>query len=266
MSDPRPIGVFDSGVGGLSVLREIRRELPREDLLYVADSGGAPYGDLPEQQIENRAVALTEFLLSRNAKAVVVACNTVTGVALRVLRTTFEVPIVGMEPAVKPAAASTTSGVIGVMATTRTLTSDNFRRLQERFGAAVEIVVQPCPGLADRVETGNLDGIETRALVESYVRPLCERGADIIVLGCTHYPFLVKLIQDVAGSRVSIIEPAIAVAREIKRRLEERDLVSIRTAAGTVQFWSSADPERARDIVSRLWKAEVEVMALPGTL
>lgn len=263
MSDRRPIGVFDSGVGGLSVLREIRGELPGEDLLYVADSGYAPYGDMPEHLIEARSVAVIEFLLRRQAKAVVVACNTITGVAIRTLRARFAVPIVGMEPAVKPAVTRTRSGVIGVLATTRTLSSENFLRLRERFGGGVEIAVQACPGLADRVESGDLSGTDTRELVERYVRPLREQGADIIVLGCTHYPFLAGLIQSAAGQEVSIIDPAAAVARELRRRLEVLRLLASGTEPGTERFWSSDVPARAQSIISCLWPEDVEVLALP---
>ena len=261
--DIRPIGVFDSGVGGLSVLREIRRELPGEDLLYVADSGYAPYGDMSEQLIEARSVSLIEFLLSRQAKAIVVACNTVTGVAIRALRARFPVPIVGMEPAVKPAAATTKSGVVGVLATTRTLSSDNFIRLQERFGADVDIVVQPCAGLADRVEAGDLTGDKTRALVEQYVQPMLDRGADTIVLGCTHYPFLTALIQSITGPEVAIIDPAAAVARELRRRLEDLGLAGSGTHSGTERFWTSDSRAQAESIISRLWSEDTEVMELP---
>jgi glutamate racemase len=262
-NDIRPIGVFDSGVGGLSVLREIRRELPGEDLLYVADSGYAPYGDMSEQLIEARSVALIEFLLNRQAKAIVVACNTVTGVAIRALRARFPVPIVGMEPAVKPAAATTKSGVVGVLATTRTLSSDNFIRLQERFGADVDIVVQACPGLADRVEAGDLTGDTTRALVERYVQPMLDQGADTIVLGCTHYPFLTALIQSITGPEVAIIDPAAAVARELRRRLEDLGLAGSGTNSGTERFWTSDSRAQAESIISRLWCEATEVLELP---
>src|SRR5574340_1031098 len=193
-SPEKPIGVFDSGVGGLSVLREIRRELPGEHLLYVADSGHAPYGDKPRQMIEARSVAIVEFLLNRGAKAVVVACNTATGASVETLRARFAVPIVAMEPAVKPAAESTKSGVIGVLATSGTLGSGNFARLHQRFGAKVEILVQACPGLVELVEAGDLSGDRTRALIEKYLVPLLAQQADNIVLGCTHYPFLAPLM------------------------------------------------------------------------
>lgn len=264
MNDTRPIGVFDSGVGGLSVLREIRRELPGEDLLYLADSGYAPYGDLPEQLIEARAVVLVEFLLSLQAKAIVVACNTVTGVAIKALRARFPLPIVAMEPAVKPAAAATKSGVVGVLATTRTLTCDNFVRLQQRFGTDVDIIVQSCPGLADRVEAGELSGGKTRALLERYLQPMLDRDVDIIVLGCTHYPFLTALIQSIAGPEIAVIDPAAAVARELRRRLEDLDLIASGTCSGTERFWTSDSSAQAKIVFSRLWNSDVEILELPG--
>ena len=196
-----PIGVFDSGVGGLSVLREIRRELPFEDLLYVADSGHAPYGDKSPEAIEARATAIAEFLIGEGAKAVVVACNTATGAAARLLRARYPVPIVAMEPAVKPAVELTRTGVVGVLATRRTLASNSFTVLLGRIGGAAEILLQPCPGLVERVEAGDLDGDATRALLRDYLGPLIERGADTIVLGCTHYPHLRPLIGELAGPR-----------------------------------------------------------------
>jgi glutamate racemase len=257
------IGVFDSGVGGLSVLREIRRELPGEDLLYVADSGHAPYGDKSTELIEARAIAIVEFLLSRNAKAIVVACNTATGVAINMLRTRFSLPIIAMEPAVKPAVTHTRSGVIGVLATSRTIASDNFARLHERFGADVKILMQACPGLVEQVEAGDLASNKTRALVEHYVVPLLEQSADTIVLGCTHYPFLAPLIQEIAGSSVAIIDPSAAIARELRRRLSSADLLSIENRAGCEQFWTSATTNAAQTVIAQLWQADVDVQRLP---
>jgi glutamate racemase len=258
-----PIGVFDSGVGGLSVLREIRRELPGEDLLYVADSGHAPYGDKSTQLIEARSIAIVEFLVSQHAKAIVVACNTATGAAIATLRARFPVPIVAMEPAVKPAAAHTKSGVIGVLATSGTIASENFAKLHARFGADVNILVQACPGLAEQVETGDLSGDKTRALIEQYVVPLLEQGADTIVLGCTHYPFLASLIQEIAGPTVAIIDPAAAIARELRRRLASIKQLSPEARAGTERFWTSAVPGKAKPIISQLWQADIDVRSLP---
>lgn len=258
-----PIGVFDSGVGGLSVLREIRRELPGENLLYVADSGHAPYGDKPAELIEARAVAIIEFLISQRAKAIVVACNTATGVAIRMLRARFPLPIVAMEPAVKPAAARTRSGVIGVLATSRTIASDNFAKLHERYAADVNILMQACPGLVEQVEIGNLGGAETRALVARYVAPLLAQGADTLVLGCTHYPFLAALIRETAGPAVNIIDPSAAIARELRRRLSGAGLLSSGGRAGTERFWTSAAPEAAGPVIAQLWQADTEVRRLP---
>lgn len=262
MNFTQPIGVFDSGVGGLSVLQEIRRVLPGEDLLYVADSGHAPYGDKSQQFIEDRSLAISDFLVSQNVKAIVVACNTATGAAIATLRARFSVPIIAMEPAVKPAAEHTKSGVIGVLATSRTLASDNFVQLFARYGHDVQILGQACPGLVEQVEAGDLCGHKTRILLKHYVLPLLERDADIIVLGCTHYPFLAPLIQEIAGARVAVIDSAAAVARELCRRLTVAKLLAETSQIATESFWTSGALEHAQPLVSQLWKADVEVRAL----
>jgi glutamate racemase len=260
-----PIGVFDSGVGGLSVLREIRRELPGEHLLYVADSAHAPYGDKPAGLIEARAVSIIEFLTSQRAKAIVVACNTATGVAIHMLRARFPLPIIAMEPAVKPAAAHTRSGVVGVLATSRTIASDNFARLHQRFGAEVKILMQACPGLVEQVEAGDLQGGRTRALIESYVAPLLAQGADTLVLGCTHYPFLAAVIREIAGPGVAIIDPSAAIARELRRRLVAAELLSTGSHRGTERFWTSAAPDASRPVITQLWRADVDVHHMPDS-
>jgi len=259
-----PIGVFDSGVGGLSVLREIRRELPHEDLLYVADSGHAPYGDKSAQLIEARAIAIAEFLVNRHAKAIVVACNTATSAAIETLRARFPVPIVAMEPAVKPAAAHTKSGVIGVLATSGTIGSNNFAKLHARFGTDVNILVQACPGLVEQVETGDLSSDKTRALIEQYVLPLLAQNVDTIVLGCTHYPFLAPLIQEIAGPTIAIIDPAAAIARELRRQLTSIKQLSPEARAGTERFWTSAAPDKTKQVIAQLRQMDVEVLGLPN--
>lgn len=263
MSHHYPIGVFDSGVGGLSVLRDIRRELWNEDLIYVADSTHAPYGDKTAEFIEARAVSISRFLLDQPVKAIVVACNTATSAAVAELRARFAVPIIAMEPAVKPAVELTRSGVVGVMATRRTVISKNFLNLLERFGAGIEIMAQACPGLAEQVEAGDLHGEKTRSLVGQYVLPLLERGADTIVLGCTHYPFLRSVIESMAGPRVTVIDPGEAIARELRRRLETSGLSSPETRPGIEQFWTSDSPANARALISRLWEEDVDVGLLP---
>jgi glutamate racemase len=263
MTAEYPIGVFDSGVGGLSVLREIRRELPGEELLYVADSGHAPYGDKSTELIEARAIAITEFLLSKRAKAIVVACNTATGVAIGTLRARFSLPIIAMEPAIKPAVTHTKSGVIGVLATSRTIASDNFAKLHTRYGSDVKILMQACPGLVEQVEAGDLSGNKTRALIERYVAPLLEQRADTLVLGCTHYPFLAALIREIAGPAAAIIDPSAAIARELRRRLSGAGLLSTENRAGAEQFWSSATTGIAQPVINQLWQADVDVQRLP---
>jgi glutamate racemase len=263
MNAANPIGIFDSGVGGLSVLREIRTALPSENLLYVADSAHAPYGDKSRQFIEDRSIAISEFLVNQNVKAIVVACNTATDAAVTTLRARFSVPIIAMEPAVKPAAMNSQSGVIGVLATSRTLASDNFVYLFARYGADVEILGQACPGLVEQVEMGDLSGDKTRALLEQYVLPLLERGADTLVLGCTHYPFLAPLIQEIAGTGVAVIDSAAAVARQLRRRLEVVDLLADKAKIGTECFWTSGRLDKAQPLVDQLWQADVEISALP---
>ena len=263
MSSMYPIGVFDSGVGGLSVLRDIRKELSNEDLLYVADSRHAPYGDKEAEYIEARSIAISQFLVDQPVKAIVVACNTATGAAVAKLRTRFSVPIIAMEPAVKPAVEKTKTGVVGVLATRRTVSSENFLNLLTRFGANADILVQPCPGLVEQVEAGDLLGEKTRTLLEPFVLPLLERGVDTIVLGCTHYPFLAPLIRAMVGIDVDIIDPGEAIARELRRRLENIGRLSRRDRLGTEQFWTSGSPKSAKKLISQLWETEVEVMRLP---
>lgn len=258
-----PVGVFDSGVGGLSVLRAIRRELPDEELLYVADSGNAPYGDRPAPFIQARVAAISRFLLSSGAKAIVIACNTATVVAVKGLRAWCPVPVVAMEPAIKPAAKGTKSGVVGVLATTQTLKSPSVARLCEAYGVGVRILLQPCPGLVEQVERSELAGEATRGLLAGYLEPLLAAGADTIVLGCTHYSFLRQTVAEIAGPRVSIVDPADAVALELRRRLGgDLNVMPAGRAAGEA-FYSTAPLPRAAEVMSALWGRPVEVHGLP---
>jgi glutamate racemase len=259
----RPIGVFDSGVGGLTVLREIRALLPAEDLLYVADSGHAPYGDKPTAQITARALTVCDFLLGEGAKALVVACNTATGAAAQTLRERLQVPIIAMEPAVKPAVGLTRSGVIGVLATSQTLASHNFVQLLGRFRGGANVLVQPCPGLVDQIERGELDSADTRALLADLVLPLLDQGADTLVLGCTHYPHLTPLLRELVGPDVIIADSGAAVARQVHRRLSESGLLSTRGGPGTERFWSSAAPAGETErLLLRLWGRPVRIDTL----
>lgn len=259
LPDDAPIGVFDSGVGGLSVLHAIRSELPEEDLLYVADSSNAPYGDRDTDFIEDRATKITELLLRSGVKAIVVACNTVTVVAIEKLRSWCPVPVVAMEPAIKPASRSTKSGVVGVLATSQTLASPSVARLCAAYGKDIEILLQPCPGLVEQVERAELISDTTRALLVGYISPLLAAGADTIVLGCTHYPFLAQLIREIVGPDVAIVDPATAVAKEVARRLGDNRLSARRNRPSEAKFFSSAPPDDARAIISALWGRSVMV-------
>ncbi len=256
------IGVFDSGVGGLSVLQHIRQALPRERLIYVADSGHVPYGDKSPAFIEARSLAIAQFLVEQGAGAIVIACNTATAAAVTALRSRFPLPVIGMEPAVKPAAVATRSGVVGVLATVGTLESARFAALLERYGEEVEIVTQGCPGLVEQVEQGDMDSPRTRALIERYTAPLLARGADTLILGCTHYPFLAASIRRAVGEDVALVDTGAAVARHLQHRVDA-ELPPGSGSEASEQFFTSGDPAEAARIMSILWGSEVAVLRLP---
>lgn len=212
----RPVGVFDSGVGGLSVWREIVRALPSEATCYLADQAHVPYGPRDERELRHFCEAIGRFLIDSGCKAIVVACNTASAAALRHLRDTFpHVPILGMEPAVKPAALLSKSGVVGIMATPATFAGRLFRATAGRHAAHVTLVNQVCDGLAESVERGEIDGPAAEALLRRFIAPMLAAGADTIVLACTHYPFAMDAIRRIAGPDVTVIDPAPAVARHL---------------------------------------------------
>lgn len=218
------IAVFDSGVGGLSVLREIRAQLPRADLLYLADQFHVPYGPRPIGEIRQFSEAITRFLLSRGATTIVVACNAASAAALKHLRVTFpETPFVGMEPAVKPAAERSRARVVGVIATPATFQGELFASVVDRFAKDVTVITQTCPGLVEQVEAGELDTPKTRAMLSEFLSPLVAQGIDTLVLGCTHYPFVLPAIGEIVGPAVEIIDPSPAVAKQVGRVAEARD-------------------------------------------
>jgi len=256
-----PIGVFDSGVGGLSVLRHLCTALPAEDFLYVADCGHAPYGARSPEFIRERSLAIGEFLHQRGAKALVVACNTATAAAVDALRAALRIPVVAMEPGIKPAVNATRSKIIGVLATAGTLESARFFSLVNRYAGDCEIITQPCAGLVECVEANELNSLKTFALLKQYLEPLLAQGADTIVLGCTHYPFLRDALAELLGSNIAIIDTGPAVARELKRRLAEFDLLR-EAGTGVETFWSSGD-ERSYVVIRQLWQADAPVGALP---
>jgi glutamate racemase len=257
-----PIGVMDSGVGGLSVLAEIRRSLPSESLLYVADGGHVPYGDKSPEVIRQRCRVIADFFREQGAKALVLACNTATAAAVSDLREAYPGwPLVGMEPAVKPAASATRSGVVGVLATTGTLQSAKFAALLDRFASDVRVITQPCPGLVELIEEGNLHSPALRTLLAGYVQPLIATGCDTVILGCTHYPFLKPLLAELLPPSVILIDTGAAVARQLRRLLEDRGQLATGPAKAA-RFWTSGDPAAFARTLPVLWGDCDEVQRL----
>jgi glutamate racemase len=242
-----PIGVFDSGVGGLSVLRHIRAHLPHENLMYFADSGFAPYGNKPEQVVAERSLAVARFLIDHGAKALVVACNTATVAAIKLLRQHYpDMPIVGVEPGLKPAAAASRNGTVGVMATDVTLAGEKFLMLREQISSAsnARFVLQGCPGLVDQIERGEFDSTATDAMLEKYLRPLLDQNADTLVLGCTHYPFvrasIERLVAQLTERDVVLIDTGDAVARQLARLLGAAGSLNSGEGAAQLQAFTTA--------------------------
>lgn len=258
----RTIGVFDSGLGGLSVLRAIRSTLPTADLIYCADHEWLPYGERSPEIVRERSIDITRALVEAGADAVVIACNTATAAAADRLRATFDVPIVGMEPAVKPATAATRTGVVGVLGTGGTLASTRFAGLLDRFAGDVRVVTRPAPELVVAVEQD-----APRACVAAAVRPLLDAGADVIVLGCTHFPFLRTEIEAAAGPGVRLIDTGPAVARELVRRIaSSENRGGVAPVAARTLFWTTGDPTGAQPAMERLWGEPLVVTAAPLTV
>lgn len=243
------IGVFDSGVGGLSVLRALRSQLPGAPLLYVADSAHAPYGERSDEYVIDRSRRIMDHLMAEGAIGLVIACNTATAIAIRELRTSFpEFPIIGVEPGLKPAVAATRNGRVGVMATPGTIASAKFQALMQTYCADVAVTQQPCPGLARLIEEGDLSSPRLRAAVDEHTTPLREAGVDTIVLGCTHYPFVRHLIESAMDLKVQIIDTADAVARHATNILA--GLLTASNANPTTCLQTTGDAERLRTIAA----------------
>jgi glutamate racemase len=257
MNPDGPIGIFDSGVGGLSVWREIVRALPNEDTIYFADQQHVPYGPRSELEIRAFSDGITRYLLERGCKAIVVACNTASAAALKHLRDTLpHVPSVGMEPAVKPAAAMTKTGVVGIMATPATFQGRLFKATAGRYASGIRLVNQICDGLADHVEAGDLDGPATELVLRRFLEPILDAGADTIVLACTHYPFVLEPIRRIAGPDVAVIDPAPAIARHLGTVLVQHDLRRTGTHQGRHAFVTSGDARRFEAALLRLTGVE----------
>lgn len=257
-----PIGVFDSGVGGLSVLQALRALLPQEDYLYLADTAHAPYGEKSESYIRDRCFALSDDLMAKGAKALVVACNTATAVALKDLRLRYTLPVIALEPALKPAVAASRSGVVGVLATRRTVASAHFQGQVARYRDVARILPQPCPRLVTLLESGAQDTPEMTAALHDYIDPLLAAGADALVLGCTHFVFLRAAIQHLVGATISLHDSGAGVARVLRDRLQAMAALNPQTVPGSVNFWSSAATPATAGIMARLWGAPLTVAQL----
>ena len=262
VSHSAPIGVFDSGLGGLSVVAELRRELPREAIRYVADSAFCPYGERDMAFIRARSLLICRALADGGAKAIVVACNTATASALDLLRAEIEVPVVGLEPAVKPATALTISGKIAVLSTPVTAASPRLLDLLGRYGAGLDIRSIGMPGLADRVEAGEGDSDEVARRLEAVIRPLVAEGVDTIVLGCTHYPFLSGTVTAIAGDAVRIVDSSNAVARRVRDLLIGAHALAPPPARGGITLETSGDPALVAAVASRLLRTPVTATSL----
>ena len=224
--------------------------MPEETVIYFGDQGHIPYGPRPLEQIRNFSEAITKFLLERDAKIIVVACNAASAAALKFLREKFpDVPFVGMEPAVKPAAEQTHTGRVGVLATPATFQGALYASVVERFANGVELLQDACPGLVQEIEQGNLEGRETRQILEGALVPMLEKNIDTVVLGCTHYPFVIPLIQQIVGESVRVINPAPAVAKQVRRVLEAQEMKNRSTERGNLRFYTSGDPEEFKSLL-----------------
>lgn len=259
-----PIGVFDSGVGGLSVLRRIHSLLPMESLLYAADTAHIPYGDKTPAYVRERVNVVAERLVGLGAKALVVACNTATAAAVESLRQRFAMPVIGMEPGVKPAVECSRSGVVGILATEGMVRSNRMADLVQRFAHDREVIIQACPGLVEQVERHALGSPETVRLLQGYLAPILERGADTLVLGCTHYPFLLPAITRLVGQRVRVIDTGPAIARQLRAQLHQHGLLNEAGTAGRLRFFSTSAVREQGELFSRLWGEPVEVEELTG--
>jgi glutamate racemase len=256
-----PVGIFDSGLGGLSVLRAVHAQLPVESIIYVADSLYAPYGERDDDFIADRTLAIGEWLVAQGAKALVVACNTATAQSIALVRERLSIPLIGVEPGVKPAALQSKARVAGVLATQVTLRSARFQDLLTRYAGDCRFLCQPGHGLVQAIERCDIGSPELRALLESYLQPMLDAGADTLVLGCTHYPFLDAAIRDIVGDRLTLIDTSVAIARQLERVLDQHGL---RAAGGPdtaalPRFCSTSDGTHLQQLAATLLQLDASV-------
>ncbi|MBP6390140.1 MAG: glutamate racemase [Flavobacteriales bacterium] len=254
------VGIFDSGIGGLTVLKAIRQALPAERLLYFGDNAHVPYGPRSLEEVRGFSHGITRALLDQGCKLIVIACNTASAAALTSVREAYpQVPFVGMEPAVKPAVEHTRTGVVGVIATVATFQSELYASVVERFGVGVEVLHQPCPGLVKQIEAGEFDTPLTESMLRGWLEPMLARHIDALVLACTHYPIVRPLIERIVGPDVRVIDPAPAIARQVKRVLEQAGQLAAHDAPNGTLLWTSGEPSEFAVMMARIGMPRMEV-------
>jgi glutamate racemase len=239
----QPIGIFDSGVGGTSIWKEVNRLLPYENTIYLADSANAPYGPKGKDAIINLSIKNTEYLIKQGCKLIVVACNTATTNAINTLRQNYNIPFIGIEPAIKPAALNTQTKTVGILATKGTLSSELFHKTTDLFASNIKIIERIGEGIVELIESGQLHSEEMKALLKLYLQPMIHANIDYLVLGCTHYPYLMPLLVELLPDHVKIIDSGEAVARQTKAVLEKHDLLNNQIKKGKHQFFTNGSPE-----------------------
>lgn len=247
----QPIGFFDSGVGGTSIWKEVHQLLPYENTIYLADSKNAPYGEKSKETILNYSIKNTDFLLLKGCKLIVVACNTATTNTISKLRALYDIPFIGIEPAIKPAALQSKNNAVGILATKGTLSSELFAKTSEKFASEITLVEQVGEGLVELIESGQLNSPKTTELLELYIKPMLTLQTDYIVLGCTHYPYLIPQIKKIVGDNVTIIDSGEAVARQTQAILHKNGLLNDGSTPSSHQFYTNGDPQVLTTILGK---------------
>ena len=252
----QPIGIFDSGVGGTSIFKEIEGLLPNEHTIYLADSKNAPYGNKTKSEIIALSIKNTEWLIDKGCKLIVVACNTATTNAIETLRHRFEIPFIGIEPAIKPAALNTQTKSIGILATKGTLSSDLFHETTDLYSNGIKVVEQEGEGIVPLIEQGHLTSDEMRELLQTYLQPMIDANIDYLVLGCTHYPYLMPLLLDMLPKKVKIIDSGLAVAKQTKAILEQHQLINLKLTSVNHEFYINSDPTVMTSLLDDKYKVQ----------
>lgn len=252
----RPVGIFDSGIGGTSIFNEIKALVPHEDTIYLADSFNAPYGVKSKEEIIGLSIKNTEALIAENCKLIVVACNTATTNAIKILRATYDIPFIGIEPAIKPAALSTETKAIGILATKGTLSSELFHKTTDLYSNGITVIEQVGEGIVELIEEGKTYSEDMKILLHAYLKPMIAANIDYLVLGCTHYPYLIPLLLDILPNHVKIIDSGQAVARQTKTVLEQHQLLNMQTSSANNQFYTNGNVSVLKDILDAQYDVE----------